>query len=166
MPIISYSGQRHRTQNNVVEQPAFLRSDQKPLKWWAQGGLVYCIDPNQPNDKPKWSQPLDALRRVAAGIKIFLKDITESPKDYVVTRAVLADFFNNFKSKVYDIAVLQDEQGGNFITRTKQEYEIAKQEMIKEERIEAAKRADKKSLIFITPKAAKAKSKRVKKEEN
>ena len=150
--IISYSGQVNRTQNNVVEQPAFLRSDQKPLKWWAQDGLIYCINPNLPNKKPTYSQPLDALRRVAKGIKIFLKDITEKPQDYVVTRAVLATFFNDFKTKVFDEALRQDERNGNVIERTREEYERAKRKAAKEAKMEAERYESKKTKIFVSPK--------------
>ena len=154
MAILSYAGQVNRTQSNVVEQPPFLNSNQKPLKWWAQDGLIYCIDPNRPNRKPTYSQPLDALRRVAMGIKIFLADITEKPKDYVVTRSVLANFFNDFKMKVFDVALEQDAKNGDIIARTRDEYEREKRKQQKEMQIEAAKYADKRTKIFISPKAA------------
>ena len=153
MTILSYSGQKNRTQANVVEQPAFLKSGLKPLKWWAEGGLIYCIDPNQPDKKPTFSQPLDALKRVAMGIKIFIADIDEKPQDYVVTRAVLANFFNDFKSKVFDVALEQDAQGGGFIEKTAKEFAAAKREINRQKAIEAEKYADKKTKIFVTPKA-------------
>jgi hypothetical protein len=150
--IISYSGQKHKTQNLVVELPAFLRSDQKPLKWWAEGGLVYCINPNKPDKKPTFSQPVDALRRVAAGVKVFLADLHNKPGDYAINHAVLASFFNDFKSKVFDVALEQDAQGGGLIERTAKEFAVAKKEMERERQIERAKMADKKSKIFLSPK--------------
>jgi len=157
--IISYGGQKHHTQNNVVEQPAFLNSDQKPLKWWADGGLVYCINPNQPDRKPTYLQPLSALRRVAMGIKIFMADMKEKPNDYAVTQAVLANFFNEFKLKVFDVALEQDAQNGGFIEQTNKEYAVAKKEMMKQQAIEKAKFEDKKTKIFISPKELEKKKK-------
>jgi hypothetical protein len=153
MGILSYSGQGHRTQSNIVEQPAFIKQGQKPLKWWAERGLIYCIDPNKPDQKPSYSQPLDALRRVATGIKIFIKDIDQNPQDYLVSRAVLANFFNDFKTKVFDVALEQDAKNGNFIERTRDEYEKSKVEAAKAAQIEAAKFADKKTKIFVSPKS-------------
>jgi hypothetical protein len=151
--ILSYAGQTHRTQNNVVEQPAFLRSDQKPLKWWAHGGLVYCINPNKPDTKPSYMQPLDALKRVAALIKIFIADLRKTPGDYAVTEAILANFFCEFKLKVYDVACEQDAQAGGMIEKTNIAFAEAKKEMQKEQAIEAAKYADKKTKIFVSPKS-------------
>jgi hypothetical protein len=150
--IISYSGQKHHTVNNVVEMPAFLRSDQKPLKWWAEGGLIYCINPNKPDKKPSYSQPVDALRRVAAGVKVFLADLHNKPGDYAINKAILANFFNDFKSKVFDVALEQDAQGGGLIERTAKEYAVAKKEMEIERQRELARAADKKTKIFLSPK--------------
>jgi len=156
MTILSYPGQTHRTQLNVVEQPAFLRSDQKPLRWWAQGGLIYCIDPNQPNKKPTYSQPLDALRRVAYGIKIFMSDLRQNPQDYVITQQALANFFSDFKQKVFDVALEQDAQNGSFIERSRIEYTRSKEEAEKQARIEEAAAKDKKPKIFLAPKASRS----------
>jgi len=151
MGILSYAGQTHRSQSNVVEQPPFLRSDMKPLKWWAENVLVYCIDPNKPNNKPSYSQPLDALRRVATGIKIFIRDLDQDPTAYVVTRSVLANFFNDFKQKVFDVALEQDAKNGSFIEKTQKEYQIAKQEWELEQQAEAAKQAAKTTTrIFVS----------------
>jgi len=152
-PIISYGGQKNRTQANVVEQPAFLRSDQKPLKWWAQNGLIYCVDPNRPNRPPTYSQPLDALQRVATGIKIYIKDIDEHPNDYCVTRAVLSSFFNDFKTKVFDVALEQDAQNGSLIHNTRKDYERQKQTIIRETQEEAHREHEKRTKIFLPPKS-------------
>ena len=151
--IISYAGQTRRSQNNIVEQPPFLRSDQKPLKWWAEGGLVYCIDPNRPDKKPTYSQPEDALARVAQGIKIYIKDIRQNPKDYVVTQAILANFFNDFKTKVFDVALEQDAQSGGLIEEMGKEYKRNKEIAAKEAQEEAARAHEKRTKIFLSPKS-------------
>jgi hypothetical protein len=153
-PIISYAGQTNRTQVNVVEQPPFLRSDQKPLKWWAEGGLVYCIDPNRPDKKPTYLQPVEALQRVATGIKIYVKDVKQNPKDYVVTQAMLATFFNDFKIKVFDVALEQDAAGGDLISKMSEEYHRNKKIAMREAQAEAVKAHEKRTKIFISPKAA------------
>ena len=147
--IISYAGQANRSLANVVEQPPILKSGQKPLKWWADGGLVYCIDPNRPDRKPSYSQPLDALRRVVAGIKLFLADMHNSPGDYVVDKAVLATFFNEFKYKVFDVALLRDEQGGNVIQKTAEEFARSKRETMRQQEIDAAKYADRDKEVSV-----------------
>ena len=151
--IISYSGQRNRSQVNVVEQPPFIKPGQKPLKWWAERGLIYCINPNKPDQLPSYSQPLDALQRVAEGIKTYMRDIQQNPTDYVITQAAMAAFFNDFKTKVFDVALEQDANNGNFIVKTRQDYERNKKEQIRQAQIEAAKFADKKTKIFVSPKS-------------
>jgi hypothetical protein len=139
-------------------------SNQKPLEWFAEGGLVYCINPNKPDKKPTYLQPLDALSRVAKTIKIFITDMHEKPKDYAVTQAVLANFFNEFKTKVFDIALEQDAQAGNMIAKTNQEYVIAKQEMMREQAIAEAKAAEKKPRVDLGGRRIIKKKKQTKKD--
>jgi hypothetical protein len=154
--IISYTGQIHRTQNNVVEMPAFIQPGQKPIKCWAEGGLVHSIDPNQPNKKPSYSQPIDALNRAAYLCKVVLRNMRNTSElEYNVTRAAVADFFNNFNAKVVQVALEQDARYGGFIEKTNAEYRRNRAIALNEAKIEAAKQAEKakKSKIFVSPKA-------------
>jgi len=150
--IISYAGQKSHTPAKVVEFPALIKSGQKPIRYWAEGGLIYCVDPNKPDGKPSWGQPLDILRRVAASIKLFVTDMRKTPGDYHVTEQVLWNFFNRFKQEVFDEALLQDEKGGNIIKNTNEAWTQTKKELGKELLVEASKREKKSSQIFINPK--------------
>jgi len=138
--IISYSGQTSCTPAKVVEFPALIKSGQKPIRYWADGGLIYCIDPNKPDGKPSWGQPLDILRRVAMTIKLFVADMRKTPGDYHVTEQVLWNFFNRFKQEVFDEALLQDEKGGNVIENTNKAWAQTKKELGQELLVEASKR--------------------------
>ena len=125
---------------------------------------MYCINPNQPDRKPTYMQPLDALRRVARAIKIFMKDMHNKPKDYVITKAVLATFFNDFKTKVFDVALEQDAKAGDMIAKTNKEYIIAKNEMMREQAIAEAKAAEKKPRVVVGADILKVGKKQLKKD--
>ena len=130
-----------------------IKSGQKPLKYWAEGGLIMCADPNKPDSKPSYGHPQEVLLRVAQALKLFLRDMEKNPKDYHVTKTVIWNFLNEFRTKVYDVACLQDEQGGGLIRKTDKELKEAKKEWRKEMAIEAEKQKElaKKSQIFINP---------------
>lgn len=149
--IISYSGQRNKTERKVVKQPGFLLSNQKELEWWAEGGLVYCFNPNKEEKGRTYLQPLEALQRVATLIKLFVADCKEKPEDYAVKQGVMATFFNDFKTKVFDEALRQDEENGNAIRNFNRDYAEAKQEMRREIAIENAQAQEKKTKLFLPP---------------
>ncbi len=77
----------------VVELPPFIKPGQQPMKFWAEDGLIYCMDPNN-NVKPlQFSQPLDILQRVVALLKIVLADYRQNPSDYIVKLPEIQSFF-------------------------------------------------------------------------
>lgn len=101
---------------DVVLFPALLKSKQMPLKWWADGGLVYCENPNR-NGAISSMFPTDALKQVTALLTPILADVKEHPSDYNVHIGTIRTFFNDFVAKVVYKAFAQDEAGGN-VART------------------------------------------------
>jgi hypothetical protein len=150
MSIINYSftGQTNCSPHKVVSLPPFLKSTQLPFKWWAEGGLIWCADPNKPDQKPTYAQPQDALLRVSTGIKVWLPDIKEHPNHYVVTIQQVADFFDRFVKDVYYEALRQDENAGNIVANYRKDYEIGKQAKVRAEAIEKERAKDKKTKLF------------------
>ena len=90
--------------------------------------------------------------RVATGIKIYINDIRQNPKDYVVTQAMLATFFNDFKTKVFDVALEQDAQSGGLVESMSREYKKNRETAFHETLAEAARAQEKRTKIFISPK--------------
>lgn len=117
---------------------------------------MYCFNPNKPKKKPDYYRPEEALSRVATVIKGFARDAKDNPKDYVVNRNVMWFFFTEFKSKVFDEALRQDEAMGGHIKKMEGEYRTQKAIAMKEAREEAAKAAEKaasRSTVFLSQSA-------------
>jgi hypothetical protein len=108
--------------NKVVKFPAVMKSRQKPLEWWAEGGLVYCNNPNKPDKKPSSLFPTEALQQVRSVVITLLKDMKQYPNDYHVTVSVLKDFFDRFVREVHDEALRQDEEADDSVRRICNQY--------------------------------------------
>jgi hypothetical protein len=137
MSVYSFANGSPR-QSKVVKFPALIKSNQKPLEWWAQGGLVWCSDPNKKDGKPVSAFPTEALMRVRSVIIPFLRAMKNHPNDYHVQVTVLKDFFNRFVSDVHDEALRQDEAVGDPVRSLCHQYGQGKAEAIKQRQLQLA----------------------------
>jgi hypothetical protein len=92
-------------QNDVLEFPAFLKSGFKPLKVWAERGMVCFDDDNK--ESLDYLDPSEALQRVVTLITSYSKANAATMKEFKVNRSVLLRFADDFKEKVYEKALSQ-----------------------------------------------------------
>jgi hypothetical protein len=163
MPVYSFAKGSPR-QSKVVRFPAVIKSNQKPLEWWAQDGLVWCSNPNKKDGKPSSAFPTEALMRVRDVIIPFLRAMKNRPNDYHVQVRALQDFFNDFVKNVHDEALRQDEAAGDPVRSLCNQYGAGKAEAIKQRQLQIAeeqkqRQASSKGVFTVSRDALKSRSK-------
>jgi hypothetical protein len=97
----------------VLRFPALFKTGYKPLKVWAEGGLVWFEDENK--ERTNWLSPIEALERLVTLVTDYRPSMLELPHQFQIDKSVLLRFVDDFKENVYEEALKQ--QYGNYYSK-------------------------------------------------